>query len=88
MRERMRRISERWRSHGFDLDMAGLVYFGDRNEAAPYLANHGWLLSETKARDMFVANGLPPIEDEDVPIADLFYISGTLGRNTPQEQAG
>src|ERR1700739_3361102 len=38
MKERMQRISERWRAHGFDLDMAGLVYFGDRNEAAPYLA--------------------------------------------------
>ena len=38
MRERMQDISERWRAHGFDLDMAGLVYFGDRNEAAPYLA--------------------------------------------------
>ncbi|MGB9308907.1 MAG: class I SAM-dependent methyltransferase [Mycobacterium sp.] len=88
MRERMRRVSEHWRSHGFDIDMTGLVYFGERNEAAPYLANHGWLLTETKARDMLVANGLPPIEDEDVPIPDLFYVSGTLERNTPQEQAG
>ena len=38
MKERMQTISERWRAHGFDLDMAGLVYFGDRNEAAPYLS--------------------------------------------------
>ena len=35
LKERMQTISERWRAHGFDLDMAGLVYFGDRNEAAP-----------------------------------------------------
>lgn len=38
MRERMQQISERWRAHGFDLDMAGLVYFGERNEAAPTCA--------------------------------------------------
>ena len=87
MRERMKRVSEHWRKHGFDIDMTGLVYFGDRNEAATYLTNHGWLLTETKARDMLVANGLPPIEDEDVPIPDLYYISGTLDRSTTEEHA-
>ncbi len=45
MKERMQRIGERWRAHGFDLDMTGLVYFGDRNEAAPYLADRGWQLT-------------------------------------------
>src|SRR5271169_4575877 len=33
MTERMQHISERWRAHGFELDMTGLVYLGDRNEA-------------------------------------------------------
>src|SRR6201996_6076010 len=50
MRERMQAISERWRAHGFDLDMAGLVYFGDRNEAAPYLTGHGWALKGISIR--------------------------------------
>ena len=50
MKERMQRISERWRAHGFDLDMTGLVYFGDRNEAAPYLADHGWQLTASSVR--------------------------------------
>jgi len=34
-KEGLRRISERWRAHGFDLDHARLRYFGKRNEAAP-----------------------------------------------------
>ncbi|MBW0019353.1 MAG: class I SAM-dependent methyltransferase [Mycobacterium sp.] len=81
MRERMRVISERWREHGFDLDMTSLVYFGDRNEAAPYLTGHGWQVTKNNVRDLFAANGLPPIEDEDMPRADLFYVSGTLAED-------
>lgn len=78
MKERMKYVSDRWRSHGFDFDMTGLVYFGDRNESAAYLSEHGWLLTEFNARDLLAANGLPPIEEEDGPMPDLFYVSGTL----------
>ncbi|HTQ16713.1 class I SAM-dependent methyltransferase [Mycobacterium sp.] len=77
MVQRMQAVSERWRAHGFDIDMTGLVYIGDRNEAAPYLADRGWELTKTNARDMLTANGLPPVEDDDMPRADLFYVSGT-----------
>jgi methyltransferase (TIGR00027 family) len=76
--ERMRTVSERWRAHGFDIDMTGLVYLGDRNEAAPYLTDHGWSLTAVNARDLLTDNGLPPVEDDDLPRADLFYVSGTL----------
>jgi methyltransferase (TIGR00027 family) len=81
MMERMQRIAERWSAHGFDLDMAGLVYFGDRNEAAPYLADHGWQLTTSSVADLFAANGLPPFEDDDVRMGDLLYVSGTLDKN-------
>ena len=81
MMERMQRIAERWSAHGFDLDMAGLVYFGDRNEAAPYLADHGWQLTASSVADLFAANGLPPFEDDDVRMGDLLYVSGTLDKN-------
>jgi methyltransferase (TIGR00027 family) len=78
MRERMQTISERWRAHGFDLDMVGLVYFGDRNEAAPYLGDRGWALNGISIRDLFSANGLPPLEDDDMRMGDVLYVSGTL----------
>jgi methyltransferase (TIGR00027 family) len=80
MKERMQTISERWRAHGFDLDMAGLVYFGDRNEAAPYLSDHGWQLTTSSVRELFAANALPPFEDDDVRMGDLLYLSGTLDK--------
>jgi methyltransferase (TIGR00027 family) len=79
MRERMRTIAERWRAHGFDLDMAGLVYFGDRNEAAAYLRDRGWVLSASSIRELFDANGLPPLEDDDMRMGDVLYVSGTRG---------
>ena len=30
-------VADHWRDHGFDLNLAELIYFGDRNEAAAYL---------------------------------------------------
>lgn len=77
LKERMRTISERWRAHGFDLDMAGLVYFGDRNEAAPYLAGHGWRLKSASIRELFAANGLDPLSDDDTRMGEMLYTSGT-----------
>src|ERR1700742_4066875 len=70
IKERMRKVSERWRKHGLDLDMTELVYFGDRNEAAVYLSDHGWQMGGSTIREMFAANGLPPIQEEDLPFAD------------------
>ena len=81
MKERMQTISERWRAHGFDLDMAGLVYFGERNEAAPYLSGHGWQLTSASIRELFDANGLAPLEDDDMRMGEMLYTSGTLNKN-------
>ncbi len=78
MKERMRTISEHWRAHGFDLDMAGLVYFGDRNEAAPYLSDLGWRLQSNSIRELFAANGLEPLRDDDMRMGEMLYTSGTL----------
>jgi methyltransferase (TIGR00027 family) len=77
LKEHMRTASERWRKHGLDLDMTELIYFGDRNEAARYLSDHGWQMSGSSIRELFAANGLPPIDD-DFPFADRLYVSGTL----------
>jgi methyltransferase (TIGR00027 family) len=80
--ERMRQASERWRDHGFDLDFGELVYLGDRNEASSYLAEHGWQLSSSSAKELFAANGLPPLpeDDEDAGnFGELQYVSGVLG---------
>jgi methyltransferase (TIGR00027 family) len=78
-KEGLNRISERWRAQGFDLDHARLRYFGERNEAAPYLTGRGWTLTGTTNRDLFAANDLPPIEDDDLRMGGVRYVSGVLG---------
>jgi methyltransferase (TIGR00027 family) len=80
MRERMQGIAEHWREHGFDLDLTQLVYFGDRNEAADYLTNHGWHVSGSTLRELFAAHDLPPFDAEDMAgFAEMRYITATLG---------
>jgi methyltransferase (TIGR00027 family) len=78
IKDRMRTVSRRWSKHGLDLDMTQLVYFGDRNEASPYLTDHGWDMSGSTIRELFAANGLDPIVEDDLPFADRLYVSGTL----------
>ena len=81
--ERMQAASARWRDHGFDLDITELVYLGDRNEAASYLGDHGWQLSRNSVKELFAANGLPPLDDDNEDggnFGELQYVSGTLTR--------
>jgi methyltransferase (TIGR00027 family) len=77
--QRMQSATQRWRDHGFDLDISELVYLGDRNEAESYLADHGWQITGSSINELFAANGLPPF-DGDTPFANLRYIDGALGR--------
>jgi methyltransferase (TIGR00027 family) len=79
--ERMQEASERWRSHGFDLDFANLIYLGDRNEPAGYLEDHGWQLTRQSVAELLAANGLPPLDEDDEEVAnfaELQYVSGIL----------
>ena len=79
--ERMQEASERWRSHGFDLDFANLIYLGDRNEPAGYLDDHGWQLTRQSVAELLAANGLPPLDEDDEEVAnfgELQYVSGIL----------
>ena len=78
IKERMQTVTDRWRDHGFDLDMTDLVYFGDRNEASAYLTGHGWQTAGRTTRELFAEHGLTPFADDNVPFADVVYISGTF----------
>jgi methyltransferase (TIGR00027 family) len=86
-KEGLHRVSERWRAHGFDPDMARLRYLGDRNEAAPYLEDRGWTLTTTSTRDLLAANDLPPLQDDKLRMGDLLYVSGALDTTTNHASA-
>ena len=81
-KESLHRISERWRAHGYDPDMVGLRYFGERNEAAPYLTDRGWTLDGISIRELFAANDLPSLADDDLRMGDVLYVSGVLNKTT------
>lgn len=78
LRRRMHRVSDRWRSLGFDLDMAALVYFDDRTDVATYLADHGWETVASSTTDLLAKHGLPPIDPDDAPFGDVVYLSALL----------
>jgi methyltransferase (TIGR00027 family) len=75
LRRRMQRQSDRWRAHGFDFDMAALVYFDRRTDVATYLAERGWETVGTSAADLLAGHGLSPIDPDDAPFGDVVYLS-------------
>jgi methyltransferase (TIGR00027 family) len=79
IQQRMQTLTQSWHDHGFDIDMAELIYPGDRNEVAAYLDTHGWQTLASSTAELFAANGLPPITDDDddmqAEFANLAYIT-------------
>ncbi len=80
MADRMRQATERWRDHGFDVELADLWYGGDRNDVVDYLGSHGWDVSATSVADLCAAHGLSVQTDNDEEAAmfsGLGYVSAT-----------
>lgn len=79
IRRRMQTASEKWQRHGFDINLADLVYIGDRNEAAAYLATHGWETTGVTASELFGRYGLPaPEVDVSASFGEMLYVDGIL----------
>jgi methyltransferase (TIGR00027 family) len=76
-REMMRKATERWRTHGFDLEFSELGYEGDRNDVAVYLDTLGWRSTGTPMSQLLADNGLAPIPhgNDSVSMADTIYYS-------------
>lgn len=50
-------LAQRFAAHGLDLDMANLVYTGERNPAGAYLNERGWQVSECRREELFTRYG-------------------------------
>jgi methyltransferase (TIGR00027 family) len=74
-REMMRKATEKWRAHGFDLEFSELGYEGDRNDVAAYLDTLGWKSAGTPMSELLADNGLAPIPqgNDSVSVADTIY---------------
>jgi methyltransferase (TIGR00027 family) len=74
-REMMRKATEKWREHGFDLEFTELGYEGDRNDVAAYLDTLGWQSTGKPMSQLLADNGLPamPQSNDSVSMADTIY---------------
>jgi methyltransferase (TIGR00027 family) len=77
--ERAQRISERMKQYGSDIEMADLIYHGERSHVIEYLAGHGWNVSAQTMREAYAFNGFEFPDEETIGMfADLTYVSAVL----------
>jgi methyltransferase (TIGR00027 family) len=78
--ERSRRMSERLKQLGSDIEMADLVYQGERSHVVEYLTERSWETSTLPMREGYALNGFEFPEDDEMStiFADLSYVSAVL----------
>ena len=77
--DRVSQMASTFREHGLDMDMASLVYTGQRNHVVDYLKGKGWDAEGVTRAELFQRNGIdvPAVEDDD-PLGEIIFISGAL----------
>ena len=76
--QRAEAIRDRWKEHGFDMNLAELFYPGERNPVVDYLAGHGWVVNARTRPEMFEAYGRKfPDGDELAPMRDSLAVTAT-----------
>jgi methyltransferase (TIGR00027 family) len=77
--ERAQAWRKGWRNLGLDLDVGDLVWAGDRNSPADYLASHGWDVCVRQPSELYAANGFElPNSTEFSPFREMAYLSAEL----------
>jgi methyltransferase (TIGR00027 family) len=77
--EKARERSAAFRENGVDIDMPSLIYAGQRSHVAEYLRGKSWNVTDTTRSDLFVQHGrVVPTPENDDPLGEIIYISGTL----------
>ncbi|MBV9321935.1 MAG: SAM-dependent methyltransferase [Mycobacterium sp.] len=78
----MQTATQRWRDHGFDIELSELGYDGERNDVATYLNDHGWQSVTTPLSELLAENGLPPVPAAlgQPSFANNYYCTATLRR--------
>ena len=77
--ERSRRMSERLKQLGSDIELGDLVYQGERSHVVDYLGARGWDVSVLPMREAYELNGFDFPDDEMSAIfADLSYVSAVF----------
>jgi len=77
--DKVREMSGSFKDHGVDIDMASLVYAGQRNHVVDYLHTLGWSVEGITRTELFQKHTMdvPPPENDD-PLGEIIFISGRL----------
>ncbi|GAB5008891.1 hypothetical protein JHV675_05700 [Mycobacterium avium subsp. hominissuis] len=71
-------MSGSFREHGVDIDMASLVYAGERNHVIDYLNGLGWRAEGVTRTELFHRHGIEvPAPEHDDPLGEIIFISAT-----------
>jgi methyltransferase (TIGR00027 family) len=77
--DRVREVASSFREHGVDVDLASLVYAGERNHVVDYLRTNGWDVEGVTRTELFKRNGIDvPTPENDDPLGEIIFISGGL----------
>jgi methyltransferase (TIGR00027 family) len=77
--DKAREMSAPLREQGIDIDMPSLIYAGQRSHVVEYLRGKSWDVTDTTRADLFLSNGRSvPTPENDDPLGEIIYISGTL----------
>lgn len=78
--DKARETSTQLREHGLDIDMAALVYPGDRSHVMEYLGTLGWTVTGIPRTELFIRFGrpVPELEEPDA-LGEIVYVSATRG---------
>ncbi|MBS1692453.1 MAG: class I SAM-dependent methyltransferase [Actinobacteria bacterium] len=78
--ELAQKFAERWQKSGVDINIAELVFGGDRNAVTDYLAAHGWQVSARSTRELYAMHGFAFPDDEMMTavFGDMSYVSAVL----------
>jgi methyltransferase (TIGR00027 family) len=72
-------LTERSKRLGSTVNLAELIYTGERNDAADYLKTHGWQVGILGANEAHAANGFEPPDDDMRTFGGNYgYLSATL----------
>ncbi|WP_322857863.1 class I SAM-dependent methyltransferase [Mycobacterium shigaense] len=78
--DRVREMSSLFRDHGADIDLASLVYPGERNHVIDYLRTKGWDAEDVTRTELFGRAGIAmPAPERDDPLGEIIFISAGLG---------
>jgi methyltransferase (TIGR00027 family) len=77
--ERFQRISERMKQFGSDIELADLIYQGERSHVVDYLTTHHWDVSTLTMGAAHESNGFEfPDDDFAAMFGDLSYVGAVL----------